>query len=37
MFWNGKDFKEKRVSSGVYFLRLEQGGNTTVKKVLLLH
>lgn len=35
--WNGKDFKEKRVSSGVYFIRLEQGGNTTVKKVLLLH
>ena len=37
LIWNGKDFKEKRVSSGVYFIRLEQGGNTTVKKVLLLH
>lgn len=37
LIWDGKDFNGQRVSAGVYFLRLEQGENTIVKKMLYLH
>ena len=34
--WNGRDFKNKRVSSGVYFYRLQTENCTETKKMLLL-
>ena len=34
--WNGKDKNNKEVSSGIYFIRLEVGDNSKIKKALLI-
>ncbi len=35
--WNGKDNDNKRLSQGIYFLRMEAGDYTATEKVVLLH
>lgn len=35
--WNSRNDQGQRVSSGIYLLRLDQGGTTTIRKVVLLH
>lgn len=34
--WNGRDGNNRSVSSGIYFLKLESGGNTSVRKAMLM-
>jgi hypothetical protein len=34
--WDGRDRNNRSVSSGIYFLRLESGGKTTVRKAMLM-
>lgn len=34
--WNGRDRNNRSVSSGIYFLKLESGGNTSVRKAMLM-
>ena len=34
--WNGQDDGGQRVASGVYFARVEAGGNSEVRKVVML-
>ena len=33
--WNGLDTRDARVAAGVYFVRLEMGGQTMIKKAVL--
>lgn len=37
LLWNGSDMNGKKVSAGVYFLRLKTGANTLIRKVLILN
>ena len=36
VYWNGKDEKNKIVSSGIYFVRLESADKTEIKKIMLM-
>ena len=36
LIWDGKDDANRNVGSGIYFLRLESGGKTSIRKAMLL-
>ena len=36
LIWDGKDGANRNVGSGIYFLRLESGGKTSIRKAMLL-
>ena len=37
VYWDGKDEKGRKMSDGIYFVRLESGGSSQTQKVILLH
>ena len=36
VIWNGQDDRGKKVASGVYFYRLQAGGFTTTRKMVII-
>ena len=36
LVWDGKDAHNRKASSGIYFLRLESGGKTSIRKTMLM-
>jgi hypothetical protein len=36
LVWNGKDTNSRDVGSGIYFFKLESGGNTSIRKAMLM-